>query len=157
MAPSAPTSRTGGGGGGGGGGALAEKLAQTVTSALGITVQLPAPLQPPPQPANVEWLSAADERATAEPAVTVMLQAEGQSMPEGEETTRPAPDPVSWTVMITVAGPPPPAVPPSVEPPPPAVPPSVVPPPPPPVVPPSVVPPPPPAPASEPPPVEPEP
>ena len=68
-------------------------------------MQPPPPLQEPPQPAKVDVAPACSLRVTAVPAGTVVLQVpEEQSMPAGEEVTRPAPSPTSVTVTRAVPG-----------------------------------------------------
>src|SRR4051812_11871167 len=87
-----------------GGGGFFSKFAQTVWFPLALKLQPALPLQAPPQPAKEELTSARDDRETSAPTVTVMLQVPGQSMPAGEEMTRPAPVPGSSTLTLAEPG-----------------------------------------------------
>src|SRR5438270_89941 len=83
-------------GGGGGGGAADSKSTQT--SPVDVIVHAPAPWQPPPQPANVEPVAACAVSMTGVPFCAVIEQVPGQSIPAGDEVTRPLPLPTLLTV-----------------------------------------------------------
>jgi len=78
------------------------KFAQTTRSWFAVTLQPPAPLHAPPQPANVEFASACAVSDTVLPADTVIVHALGQSIPAGDEVMRPAPLPTGWTLTRAV-------------------------------------------------------
>lgn len=83
---------------------MAAKLAVTVVSEFSVTVQLPVPVQPPPdQPANVEPASAVAVSVTCAPAVNVFEQVEPQLMPAGPLVTLPEPVPDSLTLSVCVS------------------------------------------------------
>src|SRR5881392_1481330 len=87
-----------------GGGGFFSKFAHTVWFPVALKLQPPPPLHAPPQPTNEEVASAFDDSETLVPAVTVMLQVPGQSMPTGEEVTRPAPVPGNSTLTRAEPG-----------------------------------------------------
>lgn len=87
-----------------GGGAFFSKFAHTVWFPLALKLQPALPLHAPPQPTNDEATSACEDSETLVPAVTVMLQVPGQSMPGGEEVTRPAPVPGNSTLTRAEPG-----------------------------------------------------
>ena len=63
------------------------KAAETLVSAFMVAVQLPIPLQAPPQPASPHALSGIAIRVTWVPAVKFALQVEPQSIAEDELAT----------------------------------------------------------------------
>src|SRR3979411_2692897 len=77
-------------------GALLSKLA--CTSAVDASVQVPGPLQAPPQPEKLESWAGWAVSATDVPDCAVIEHAPGQSMPAGLEVTRPEPVPLRATV-----------------------------------------------------------
>src|SRR5436190_7991718 len=98
MVPSAAASKMGGGGGTG------SKCAKAVSLPPAVKAQV-VPLHAPPQPTKVEPESGRAVRVMGVPRSTVMVQAPGQSMPEGEEVTRPLPFPVKERATRAFAGP----------------------------------------------------
>src|SRR5438067_2306803 len=58
------------------------------------------PWHPTPYPSNREPVLASLVRVTAVPGATVIAQEPGQSMPGGEEVTRPDPAPTTTTEML---------------------------------------------------------
>src|SRR5467141_1813055 len=82
----------------GGGGAWATKFAYTVASLDNDKVHPPAPLQSVPQPAKPEPLAGAGVSVTVVPEAKSALQVEdSQSIPAGEDVTRPFP----WTTTVS--------------------------------------------------------
>src|SRR5262245_38468436 len=73
-------------------------VAVTVRAALIVTVQVPVPVQLPPQPANVEPVDADAVRLTTVPVVNEVVHAVPQLMPVGELVTAPLPVPDLVTV-----------------------------------------------------------
>ena len=74
--------------------ATALNVAVTVVSAVSVTVQVPVPLQPPPdQPANAEPAVALADSVTVEPWVAVVEHVAPQLMPAGDDDTVPEPVP----------------------------------------------------------------
>src|SRR5207237_10193547 len=69
-------------------------------------LQPPGPLHAPPQPAKLELESGTALNDTPDPDGAVMLHVPGQSIPAGDEVTRPDPLPVNGnaTVMRPVGG-----------------------------------------------------
>src|SRR5712671_1192298 len=89
---------------GGGGGATMSKCAKTWTSPCSVTLHAPGPLQPPPQPANVEPAGLVAASETVVPSMNEAKQvAEVQSIPAGVDVTRPLPSTV--TVRRRATGP----------------------------------------------------
>jgi len=79
---------------GGGGGGAATKLAKTVASFESDSVQAPGPLQSVPQPEKVKPAAGTAVSVTEAPESNALLQVpESQSIPAGDEVTRPFP----WT------------------------------------------------------------
>ena len=79
------------------------KIAVTVVAAESVTVQVPAPVQPPPlQPLKVEPAAGAAVSVTAVPLVKLAAQVAPQLMPAGELVTVPLPAPAGLTVRVKV-------------------------------------------------------
>lgn len=79
----------------------AVKVAVTVVAALMVTVQPPAPLQPPPdQPVKAEPVVAAAVSVIAEPEVTLVEHVAPQLIPAGDDVTVPVPVPALTTVRV---------------------------------------------------------
>src|SRR6266511_1974950 len=76
------------------------KVAVTSWSALIETVQVPVPVQAPPQPVKVEPEAVVAVRVTEVPSTKAWEQVEPQSMPAGLEPTVPAPSPPFVTVSV---------------------------------------------------------
>ena len=81
---------------------MSSKSAQA--SAEVVSVQVPGPWQPPPQPAKVEPVAACAVSVTDAPDCAVIVQVPGQSMPAGLEVTRPVPLPVGMAVTRKLPG-----------------------------------------------------
>ncbi len=78
-----------------------ENVAETLWSWLIVTVQLPVPLQGPPQPVKVWPLPGLAASVTCVPVVNDALQAPpGQLIPAGVELTEPCPVTVTLSVCI---------------------------------------------------------
>jgi hypothetical protein len=69
-----------------------------------VTVQVPLPVQPPDQPANVELAFGAALNVTTVPLLKAALHACPQLIPAGLLVIVPAPVPVPWTVSWKVLG-----------------------------------------------------
>src|SRR5438128_4283233 len=67
------------------------KCANTCTSPRSVTLHAPGPLQPTPHPANLEPTGVVAARETVVPLANSALHVPVQSMPAGEEATRPWP------------------------------------------------------------------
>ena len=79
---------------------VATKFAETVLFWLAGTVQSPAPLQAPLQPANWKLASAFAVKVTWVSGSNVAEQVEPQSIPEGALVTVPVPPPAGVTVTV---------------------------------------------------------
>jgi hypothetical protein len=69
-----------------------------------LTVQLPVPVQAPPQPLNVEPMLAVAFKVTLVPLLKLAPQVEPQLMPAGLEITVPLPVPLLVTLREYVVG-----------------------------------------------------
>ncbi len=78
-------------------------VADTLSAALMVTMQLPVPLQAPLQPVKVPPLAGVAVRVTCDPPVKLALQVEPQLIPAGVLATVPLP----FTLTLSVASPPP--------------------------------------------------
>src|SRR4051812_46105303 len=74
-----------------GAGGSATKVTNTFTSAVSLTAHPPRPVQPPPQPANLQPGSGAGVSTTCVPSASSAEQARPQSIPAGLERTVPEP------------------------------------------------------------------
>jgi hypothetical protein len=74
-----------------------EKLADTLVPAFGVTLQLPIPLQAPPQPAKPQPSAGVAARVTCDPAAKPALQFAPQSIPAGTLVTAPPELPTTET------------------------------------------------------------
>jgi len=79
-------------------------VAPTLRAWLMLTVQDPAPVQAPLQPAKVEPASGIASRVTLAPLVKLALQTPPQLMPAGLEATIPVPVPFLVTLSVEVLG-----------------------------------------------------
>src|SRR5690606_14146428 len=80
------------------------KVAMTWRSSVMDTVQLPMPLQAPPQPLKVEPVDAMALSVTLPPSGKLSVQSPPQFTPVGDDDTRPDPVPLRATVSVR-AGP----------------------------------------------------
>src|SRR3954452_20058298 len=85
-------------------GGVGAKVALTVLAASMVTVQLPVPLQAPPQPVKVEPAAGVAVNETMLPAAKEALQVLPQLIPAGLEVTVPLPEPALVTVSVWVEG-----------------------------------------------------
>lgn len=83
---------------------MAVNVPVTVVALAKVTVQVPLPVQPPDQPANVELAFGAALSVTAVPLLKLALHACPQLIPAGLLVIVPAPVPVLWTVSWKVLG-----------------------------------------------------
>jgi hypothetical protein len=67
-----------------------------------VTVQVPVPLQAPPQPPNSEPLAAVEVRVTTAPWLYVAVHVPGHEIPE--PVTVPEPEPPVVTVSVSCGG-----------------------------------------------------
>jgi hypothetical protein len=82
-------------------GGMVLNVAVTAVCAFMVTVQLPVPVQAPPDhPAKVDPAAGVAVRATTTPLAKLAVQAEGQLIPDGELTTVPDPEPVTVAVRL---------------------------------------------------------
>jgi hypothetical protein len=79
---------------------FAVNVAVTLTDALPPSVQLPVPVQPPLQPANVDPLAGVAVKVTDVPAGYVALHVGPQLIPAGLLPTLPLPVPATFTAMV---------------------------------------------------------
>jgi hypothetical protein len=84
-------------------GAAVLNVAVTVVAAVGVTVHVPVPVQPPVHPANVEPAAGIAVNVTEVPLVKLAVHVVPQLMPEGVLVTVPVPVPAVCTVTATVA------------------------------------------------------
>jgi hypothetical protein len=76
-------------------------VAVTALAAVIDTLQVPPPLQPPPdQPAKVDPSPALAARTTVEPGLNVCEQTDPQLIPVGSDVTVPLPFPAMLTVRV---------------------------------------------------------
>src|SRR5438309_5769801 len=81
------------------GGVFRSKFTHAVWSPFALKLQPPPPLHAPPQPTKVELPSGIAVSEMLVPAATEILQTAGQSIPAGDEMTRPEPLPIGTTSM----------------------------------------------------------
>lgn len=79
------------------------KLAVTETAPLPATVQGPVPVQPPPQPVNVEPVAGIALRVTELPAENVAEHVVPHAIPAGVLVTVPVPVPVLVTITVSTS------------------------------------------------------
>lgn len=75
-------------------------MAVTLRAVLMVTLQVPVPVQAPPQLAKREPVAASGVKLTELPTAMDWLQVLPQSMPDGDELTLPAPVPLRATVSV---------------------------------------------------------
>ena len=76
------------------------KVALTELAAFMVTLQVPVPLQAPPQPVKVEPEAGVAVRLTTVPLAKLAEQVAPQEIPAGELVTVPVPVPVSVTLSV---------------------------------------------------------
>ena len=87
-----------------GGGVFRSKFTHAVWFPFALKLQPPPPLHAPPQPTKVELPSGIAVSEMLVPAATETLQTAGQSIPAGDEVTRPEPLPIGTTSMRAMPG-----------------------------------------------------
>src|SRR5438105_9828936 len=87
-----------------GGGVFRSKFTHAVWSPFALKLQPPPPLHAPPQPTKLELPSGIAVSEMLVPVATDMLQTAGQSIPAGDEVTRPEPLPIGTTSMRAMPG-----------------------------------------------------
>src|SRR2546423_5672730 len=86
------------------GGVFRSKFTHPVWSPFALKLQPPPPLHAPPQPTKLELPSGIAVSEMLVPVATDMLQTAGQSIPAGDEVTRPEPLPIGTTSMRAMPG-----------------------------------------------------
>src|SRR5947209_4815193 len=86
------------------GGVFRSKFTHAVWFPFALKLQPPPPLHAPPQPTKVELPSGIAVSEMLVPAARGMLQTAGQSIPAGDEVTRPEPLPIGTTSMRAMPG-----------------------------------------------------
>ena len=76
---------------------IGQKVASALSDAFIVTLQLPAPLQSPPQAPNIQPPAGVAVNVTWDPALKLALQVAPQSIPEGELATLPPELPITET------------------------------------------------------------